>query len=371
MELLKNRKFAIVASVIIMVIAATYGVLKDSSQHAGNIEETTQTTATPAPDATVPSAPAVTEQDVEFLITDNAGVLTDATRNRIINANIDLMQHCQGAQIAMVTMENYPDSELGEYAQNLFTNKGVANNGMLLLLITEEYDGWFLTGPGISGVFTNNMVQQYLDTYLWPDVDTRNFDTAVRNIYSALHSWYMDNYRANQSGQTVQANYPQDNYPQGGVSPFTTIMVFAVIFTLLAIIIIAMSAGSDRRRHRMYYTHMGMPIPRYHWWYMWGARPYRTWYRTNYHRSYWGGPRGPGGFGGGGFGGGGRSGGGFGGGGRSGGGFGGGGRSGGGCGGGGRSGGGFGGGGRSGGGFGGGFGGGGRSGGGFGGGGRR
>ena len=346
MKLLRNRKFAIPVAVIFMIAATVFGVLRGINHPANNPVVTTPT----APSITAPTAP----QDVSFLVSDNAGVLAEKTIQDIISANIDLMNQCQGAQIALVTIDSFSGANLGEYATNQFIEKGVANNGMLLLLITEEYDGWFVTGPGISGVFSDAMAQQYLNSYFWPDVDARNFDTAVRNVYSALYSWYINQYANTQTGQD-----------------YTALIVFLVIFILLIFIIIMMSVTGDRRRHRMYYTHMGMPIPPYHWWFLWGARPYRSWYRTTYHRNNWGGgprgPRGPGGFGG--FGGGGRSGGGFGGfggGGRSSGGFGG-------FGGGGRSGGGFGGfggGGRSGGGFGG-FGGGGRSGGGFGGGGRR
>jgi len=376
MKLLKNRKFAIVVTVVVMLGATVFGVLRGINHATSDTAINTPTAVTqPPPQA---SSPAL--QDVEFLVMDDAGVLSNATRSGLLSANMSLMQHGNGAQIAVSIVDNYNEDDLRWYAESIFTGNRIANNGMLILLLTEQLDGWFVVGPDIANAFTDSMVQQYLNTYFWPDVDARNFDVAVKKITDALFAWYADYYSSNQGGHAAQqSTMQQDYYNQPGrASPMTTVIVFVVIFGLLFFIIVAMSATGDRRRHRLYYTHMGMPIPRYHWWYMWGPRPYRTWYRTNYRNNYWGGgprgPRGPGGFGGGGFGGGGRSGGGFGGGGRSGGGFGGGGRSGGGFGGGGRSGGGFGGGGRSGGGFGGGgrsgggFGGGGRSGGGFGGG---
>ncbi|MCL2663173.1 MAG: TPM domain-containing protein [Oscillospiraceae bacterium] len=369
MKLLKNRKFAIVFAVVVMLAATIYGVLKPSADTGGgNVSPPPSETSPPAVQTPMPAAPS----DVAHLIADNAGVLSDVTRNVIINANIELMLSCDGAQIAAVTMENYPDMELRGYAINLFTEMGVANNGMLILLITEEYDGWFVVGPGISGAFSDNMVNTYGERYFWPHVDNRNFDAAFVEIYSALYSWYINEYSSVQGGTAIPPSViGQGSTQTGGTADIAVILFFVIVIVLLIVIFIAMSATGDRRRHRMYYTHMGMPVPRYHWWYMWGPRPYRAWYRTTYHRNHWGGgprgPRGPGGFGGGGFGGGGRPGGGFGGGGRPGGSFGGGGRPGGGFGGGGRPGGGFGGGGRPGGGFGGG----GRSGGGFGGGGRR
>ena len=332
-----------------------------------------------------PNAFALVSPSGEYYVTDSANVLTETTRRDIIDANIDLEQKCEGAQVVIVTVEYLDGTPSDEYATKLFNDWGVgarqANNGMLLLLATEELKGWLVVGAGISGAFSDNMVNAYLDSYFWPEVDARNFDTAVRNICEELFSWYAGYYGVNQDRYEPAPVQPtvgygqMETYPVYGetytfYSPFSfffgAVWIFIIVFIL---VIIIAAASADRRRHRTYYVHMGMPIPRYHWWYMWGNRPYRVWYNNN-----WRGPRGPGGFGGPGGpprgpGSSGRSGGGFGGfGGSSGGGSrGGGGFSGGG--GGGRSGGGFGGfGGSSGGGFGG-FGGGGHSGGGFGGGG--
>jgi len=130
------------------------------------------------------------------------------------------------------------------------------------------------------------------------------------------------------SYENDQTNY-DDTY-----SPSTVIIVFFIILIFVVL--------SDRAKYRRYYSFMGIPRPRYHFWYMFMG-PHRHWYppgKTGHFRrfegfdtdddddndNFSGGPGGFGGFGGGGFGGfggGGHIGGGFGGGGRSGGGFGG------------------------------------------------
>ena len=286
----------------------------------------------------------------DYYVTDDAGVLTEKTRQDIISANIDLELKCNGAQIVIVTVEYLNGVPSDEYASRLFNDWGVgareANNGMLLLLATEEQKGWLTVGAGISGAFTNNMVNAYLDSYFWPEVDARNFDTAVRNICEELFSWYAGYYGVNQDrnegapvqptpGYSVQEDYYSHSY---GYNPYPVMaLVFWFFLFLVVFIIIIAAARSDRRRHSAYYVHMGMPIPRYHWWYMWGHRPYRLWHYNHWRGprgprgpgGFGGPPRGPGGFGGSSGGGSGRSGGGFGGfggssgGGRSGGGFGG------------------------------------------------
>jgi len=277
---------------------------------------------------------AFVQQSEDFFVTDSANVLTEATRNDIIDSNIGLMDECQGAQIVIVTIRYLEGMYADEYAARLFNDwqvgSGDADNGMLLLLVTEELKGGLVVGAGISGSFTNKMIDEYLSKHFWPEVDARNFDTAVRNICEVLFTWYARHYSIDLGGQPS----PQPGYDAPG--QWSSAVVFFAVLVMLIIIFSLMSAGSDRRRHRMYYTHLGMPVPPYHWWFIWGRRPYRTWYNTRYHQNYWRGGRPPGSSGGGrsgggfgGFGGSGRSGGGFGGfgggGGRRGGGFGGGG----------------------------------------------
>jgi len=295
------------------------------------------------------SAVMALEPSYEFFVNDTAGVLTGATRNDIIDANHGLMELGQGAQIVVVTVQYLGDVYADEFAMQLFNDWQVGdaqqNNGMLLLLATEEYRGWLTVGAGIRSVWTNDKIGRTLDTYFWPEVDNRNFDTAVRNTCDVLFSWFADFYGVPQGGVYApqgSAAGPQSAYPDFAI--MSLIMPF-IMLIFIVVIIVVMSIGNDRARYRQYHTHMGIPMRPYHWWFIFGARrPHRMWRNNN-----WRGPRGPRGPGGpGGFGGGGRppSGGGFGGfGGSSGGGFGGfGGRGGGGFGGG-RGGGGFGGGG--------------------------
>ena len=143
----------------------------------------------------------------DFYVTDNADVLTEVTKRDVIYANIDLEQKCQGAQIVIVTVKRLEGKYTDEVATQLFNDWGVgsreANNGMLLLLVTEEYRGGLCVGAGISNVFTNEMINAYLDEFFWPDVDAGKYDTAVRNICEALFSWYAAYYGINQNGNEI------------------------------------------------------------------------------------------------------------------------------------------------------------------------
>jgi len=235
---------------------------------------------------TVPVALALVSQSAEYYVTDSANVLTAVTRQDIVDMNVDLERECKGAQVVIVTVKYLDGIPSDEYATRLFNDWQVgpreANNGMLLLLATEELKGWLVVGDGISGIWDGDMVDKYLDKYFWPEVDARNYDTAVRNICEALYSWYAGYYGIDQQGSQSGNNYvPQpttgsgnrvpDPYPVqqpprqtvwSSIASFFVLVPIFIIIGVFILIIIIISASADRRRYRSYHMSMGVPMPR-------------------------------------------------------------------------------------------------------------
>lgn len=249
-------------------------------------------------------AAAVVPQSEDYYVADYAGVLSRELEEKIIGSNVDLEARCDGAQIVVVTVEYLDGMYADEYAMQLFNDWGVgsaeANNGMLLLMATKEGKGWLVVGAGISGSFTNRMAEQYLDRYFWPDFDAGDYETATSNVLEELFSWYADYYNVfDDGGGAAPAPQPSGGYSggyDGGYSgpvfepPRPRVSAFAVVWFLLVLfiifIVIVSAISSDRRRYRAYYTHLGVPVPRYYPWFIFlPRRPYRTW---------WYGPGGPG-----------------------------------------------------------------------------
>lgn len=261
---------------------------------------------------------AIVDKSEEYYVADYAGVLSSATETEIINLNDYLEHYCSGAQIVVVSVEYLDGMYSDEYAIQLFNDWGVGskeeNNGMLLLFSTEENKGWLTTGAGISNSFSDDTANSYLDKYFWGDFDAGKYDSAVQSLLKALTGWYDNYYNTNILGEYYGI---EDNSYSTSMS---TASILYNIFTRLLVVAVFLSVffamrSADRRRYNAYYMHMGMPIPPYHFWYMWSMMPHRRWNNPNDR-----GPKGPGGFGGGGFGGGFGGGSGFGGGGFSGGG---------------------------------------------------
>ncbi len=233
---------------------------------------------------------AVVEQSDSYYVADYANILSSDVEQQIINANAKLEQTCDGAQIVVVTIDYLPDNYYAdEYARQLFNNWHVgsadANNGILLLLVTQEAKGWLVTGAGLSNKFTNQEVDDLLNDYFWDYVDDGKYEKAITSVFDQLLNWYENEYNTTLTPGTSQ-NYNQsgayETEYQYGPSPFVMLVILIVVISLL-------NSSARRVRRR------GGDIPWWVWWMICNDRGPR-------------GPRGPrggpppfGGFGGGGF----------------------------------------------------------------------
>ena len=258
---------------------------------------------------------AIVEKSDSFYVADEAGVLSDATKKEIINWNGELEYYCDGAQIVVVTTEYSEGLASDEYAYRLFNDWGVgksgANNGMLLLLITEENKAWLATGAGIDRYFTNAVAAGYLDSYFWKKFDKGDFNGAVSSLFPKLVSWYQDHYGVgSDSGESIEQvpeEYEQYQHSNGIISAIRS-NPYIVIFVIWGLYLIISAIARDRRRYYDYHTRMGIPMAPYHIWYILQSHAYHDYHDRNNHGGgggFWGGGGFGGGSGGGGFGGGG------------------------------------------------------------------
>lgn len=228
---------------------------------------------------------AIVDQSDSYYVADYANVLSTTFEQDIIDANAQLESACDGAQIVVVTIDYLPDNYYAdEYARQLFNNWHVgsadANNGLLLLLVTEEAKGWLVTGDGISSKLTNQKVNQLLDNYFWDYVDKGQHEKAVTSIFDHLLNWYEDEYGVTLTQNGYMSTQPSSRGYGYNISPGTILLILILVISLLN------SIGYSKRRR-------GNDIP------VW-----LMWMMCNNHGPR--GPRpphgpGPGGFGGGGF----------------------------------------------------------------------
>lgn len=259
---------------------------------------------------------AVVDRSESFYVADYANVLSDSTKQAVINYNGALEQQCDGAQIVVVTV-NYLDGMYSdEYAYQLFNNWGVGsseyNNGMLLLLAVEENKAWLVYGLGLSSLLSGDDVDKLLDDYFWADFDSGEYDAAVNSLFFALLDWYDAEYDSSVA-LSGENGYYGEGYDSSAYSPYEQSGSYAIGQFLNALVRIAILVaifsvifGSGGRRGG------GSWLP---WLFLFNSTRRRGPWDDNHWRGGRGGGGGFGGFGGGsGRGGGGFGGGGFGGG---------------------------------------------------------
>ena len=173
-----------------------------------------------------------------FYVQDKANVLSDVTKNGIIDYNAGLEKLCSGAQIVVVTMD-YNDENIDseEYAWRLHNEWGVGDstnqNGMLLLLFTAEKKGWLSIGPGIVEHWGGNKAGKLLDEYFWPLSDAGRHDEAVQSLFVQLLEWYDGYY-----GTSVYQTVPQDGQNFQQYTPTAYDKIFSSLRTLINIVMI-------------------------------------------------------------------------------------------------------------------------------------
>ena len=152
-----------------------------------------------------------------FYVQDTANVLSAETQETIAAYNVVLEECCHQAQLVVVTV-NYLDEDTEVASLQLMNDWGVGSqtesNGMLLLLVANEYRGWLATGDGIDEVFTDSLADGYMEDYFWPYIDNDMYDEGVSALAGALYHWYLDYYGVEDAGGVGQgygAEEP-DNY---------------------------------------------------------------------------------------------------------------------------------------------------------------
>ena len=240
---------------------------------------------------------ALVDKSPSFYVADYADVLSDSTEQSIITTNAAL-EKATGGQIVVVTVKYLEGLKSDEYAVRLMNQWGVGdaqkNNGMLLLLATQENKAWLTQGAGIKNSFTDNKINNLFDKYFWKDFDNEKYDQAVQKMFKQMVSWYEGYYNvnltggntsssSNNSGSNTVYNYGTSTHVEDEIGSVASVLIGAVVLLLIIFIISAKAIG--RRR---YYRNPGPGVgPEYYprpssFWPLFFLRP-RFRYGPRYH----------------------------------------------------------------------------------------
>ena len=124
---------------------------------------------------------------------DKSGVLSAETENHIARHNQYLAESC-GAQICVVTiptMDYVGYDDIENYAYDLFNAWGIGDkdeeNGVLLLLVTDDELCWCLQGEGIEDTLSSSAISDILSENMQDDFYAGKFDSGTQKTFDALY----------------------------------------------------------------------------------------------------------------------------------------------------------------------------------------
>ena len=185
---------------------------------------------------------------------DKSGVLSAETKNHIALYNQYLEESC-GAQICVVTiptMDYVGYDDIENYAYDLFNAWGIGDkdedNGVLLLLVTDDELCWCLQGEGLEDTLSSSAISDILSENMQDDFYAGKFDSGTQKTFYALYRRICAIYSVDPDGVddfTYDPGYnngtvfPNEPVPAKGKEPsFWEVIVIKLSFWEIIVIII-------------------------------------------------------------------------------------------------------------------------------------
>ena len=237
--------------------------------------------------------------DDEYYVSDYAGVLSRETRDSIVLLNTDPAAGLEamrgGAQIVVVVLDTFSGGAMGEYAAQLFAERGVGSaareNGMLLLIDAGTNRSFLHVGRGLRGEWTAAAETAIFAEYFsFFEDGYRDYDAAVMDTLGRLFEWYMFEY-AFDTTESASVNRPEPYADTGSIArtgrthwATNIFRVIGIVGALLVVFfVLVMAVGGDKFHYSSYYKSMSRAVPKYHFWYsfMPAHKAHRIWWKQH------------------------------------------------------------------------------------------
>lgn len=124
-----------------------------------------------------------------FYVNDTADLMTNEHKDYIIAANEDLCDKT-GAQIVVVTIPALEGVSIEEYSTELFRTYGIGdaekNNGILILLSSDDRECRIEVGYGLEGVINDAKAGRIMDNFMIPYFKEGNWDEGLINGFDSI-----------------------------------------------------------------------------------------------------------------------------------------------------------------------------------------
>lgn len=194
--------------------------------------------------------------DEMFLsVTDNAGILSDATERYIYTQN-QILSEETGARIIIATEKTTGELSVNEYASELYDDLGIEHigreNSVFIFMCEAGDDYSVIISEGISAAMTDKFAEQCLVKFMEPDFDKKKYDKAAIKTFNAFGNWYDEKYDTGlelTEDMKPYRNMIKDEKEQK--QRRTTLIVLAVVFAVVGVLAGLMYIRKKKRMMRL------------------------------------------------------------------------------------------------------------------------
>lgn len=177
-------------------------------------------------------------------VTDDSGVLSSEHSTEIVKYSNALKNAC-GAEIAVLILDTTSGVEPSEFAVETADEWGIGDsekdNGVLILLATEDREVYVAVGSGLEGRLNDGKVGRIIDRYALGYLREDDFDSGVYSLYKVLLSEVMAEYDIEELEGYQAEPYEEDD---------VTLWEFVLFFLLIVFLLVSFPFGIYSFFHR-------------------------------------------------------------------------------------------------------------------------
>ncbi|WP_409035626.1 TPM domain-containing protein [Leptospira kanakyensis] len=168
---------------------------------------------------------------LERRVMDHAGILSEATRNRL-EESLKQFETETSNQIAVYTTPSLHDEPIGDVAIQIFDEWKLGqkskNNGVLLLIAPNERKMQIMTGRGLEGALTDIQAKQIIRNEITPSFKAKDMDGGVTAGVNAIISTIRGEYAPSEDDVNTTGSGESDEVSSGivgGIATFFSLFV--------------------------------------------------------------------------------------------------------------------------------------------------
>ncbi|MBI0584529.1 MAG: TPM domain-containing protein [Methanomassiliicoccus sp.] len=169
---------------------------------------------------------------LEYYVTDLADAITDDDEHYIGQLCLEV-DSASGCEMVVLVVNTTSPSDIDYYALRTFQHNGIgksgSDNGLLVVVATDDHAWRIEVGYGLEGVLTDVRVNRLAEEFLVPNMTADSYGDGLFELTYALGDILITEYEGSRSGDPA---FPVDGVPL----TWGQMAIVAVVFIVLVIV---------------------------------------------------------------------------------------------------------------------------------------